>query len=108
MYRLCFTCCLLIGVYGDVWGGENFSTGEGAAAKFGVHEVELSKVAAAGNPFDVEATVTFRPPSGGANAKTVPAFYDGQGTWRARVYVSEVGEWRWTSQSAAHAELHGK
>lgn len=108
MYRWCFTCCLLIGVYGHVWGGENFSTGEGLAAKFGVHEVELSGVAAAGNPFDVEVTVTFRPPSGGANAKSVSAFYDGQGTWRARVYVSEVGEWRWMSQSATNAELHGK
>jgi hypothetical protein len=91
-----------------VWGGENFSSGAGPAAKYGVHEVEIPGGTTEGNPFDVVATVTFRPPSGEANAKTVPAFYDGQGSWRARVYVSEVGQWQWSSQSATNAELQGK
>lgn len=108
MSRLLFACYLWICFGGVIWGGENFSTGEGPAAKFGVHEIEIQGGTAAANLFDAMAAVTFRPPSGEANAKTVPAFYDGQGVWRARVYVSEVGEWQWTSQSDANSGLQRK
>jgi hypothetical protein len=61
-----------------------------------------------GNPFDTLATVTFMPPSGEKNAKTVHAFYDGDNTWRARVYVREVGNWEWSSRSEKDKRLNGK
>ena len=76
--------------------------------KFGVHEIVLTGDNPAGNPFDMEATVKFFPPSGESNAKTVQAFYDGNTTWRARVYVSEPGEWRWTSRCTISPALDGK
>jgi len=38
----------------------------------------------------------------------VHAFYDGENTWRARVYVSESGPWQWESSCATDARLHGK
>ena len=60
------------------------------------------------NPFDTVATVQFTPPSGAANAKTVWAFYDGENTWRARVYLSEIGDWTWSSTCEMDAGLHGK
>src|SRR5262245_55610133 len=85
----------------------NFSTGA-AAIKFGVHEVVLTGDGAVANPFDTQVTVTFAPSSGAGQARTVPAFYDGENTWRARVYVSEVGPWRWESRCATDARLAGK
>jgi len=76
--------------------------------KFGTHEIVLTGNGSVANPFDTVATVTFIPPSGGANAVTVRAFYDGGSTWRARVYVTEAGTWQWTSSSGADAGLNGK
>ncbi len=52
--------------------------------------------------------VTFAPPSGSSRAKTVWAFYDGANTWRARVYVDEAGDWRWSSRAPKDAALDGK
>ncbi len=86
----------------------NFSSGSQSAAKFGVHEITLAGDGRVDNPFDTLATVTFVPPSGAAGAKTVHAFYDGDDTWRARVYVSEPGRWTWTSRSAGDRGLDGK
>lgn len=86
----------------------NFTDGADVAVKFGVHEVTLAGDDAAANPFDTIATVTFMPPSGAAKAKTVNAFFDGGSTWRARVYVSEPGEWKWSSRCATDTALHGK
>lgn len=83
----------------------NFTGAGATAAKFGVHEITLAGDGAVANPFDTIATVTFTPPSGAANAKTVSAFFDGENTWRARVYVSEPGEWRWSSQCATDRAL---
>jgi len=80
----------------------------GKAAKFGVYEIALTGNGSVTNPFDTVATVVFTPPSGQANAKTVYAFYDGDNTWRARVYLSETGEWRWTSASSMDKQLDGK
>lgn len=85
-----------------------FSNGTDAAAKFGVHEIVLAGDGSVNNPFDTTATVTFTPPSGSKNAKTVHAFYDGDNTWRARVYVSETGAWRWSSVCATDAGMDGK
>lgn len=86
----------------------NFTTGAVVAAKFGVHEIALSGDGTVSNPFDTIATVKFVPPSGEKNAKRVHAFYDGDNTWRARVYASEVGDWTWSSACSTDAGLHGK
>lgn len=86
----------------------NFSEGESAAVKFGVHEIALTGDAPRGNPFDTIVSIRFVPPSGDAHAKTVLGFYDGGTTWRARVYVSETGTWRWTSTCETDARLDGK
>jgi uncharacterized protein DUF5060 len=39
---------------------------------------------------------------------TVHAFYDGDKTWRARVCVSETGDWKWTSRSDTDKGLNGR
>ncbi|PYV82272.1 MAG: hypothetical protein DMG05_28445, partial [Acidobacteria bacterium] len=78
------------------------------ALKFGVHEVVLTGNGSVSNSFDTVATVTFTPPSGKAKAKTVYGFYDGGNTWRARVYVSETGAWRWSSACATDQRLDGQ
>lgn len=85
----------------------NFSTGA-TAIKFGVHEVSLSSDGGVANPFDTLVSVTFTPPSGLNHAHTVPAFYDGKNTWRARMYVEEAGPWRWESHCATDRQLDGK
>lgn len=83
----------------------NFTGGSDAAAKFGVHEIILKGDGNVENPFDTVARVTFTPPSGAGNARNVSAFFDGDNTWRARVYVSEPGEWKWSSQCATDRAL---
>ena len=88
--------------------GVYFTSGTADAVKFGTHEIVLTGNGTVTNPFDTIATVTFTPPSGSVNAKTVYAFYDGGSTWRARVYVSESGLWTWASSSATDAGLNGK
>jgi len=85
----------------------NFSTGA-TAVKFGVHEVSLTGDGGVANPFDTLITISFTPPSGLNQAHTVPAFYDGANTWRARTYVSESGLWRWESHCATASILDGK
>jgi len=99
---------LLAGSLCAVTSAANFTGGNDAAVKFGVHEVTLTGSGGGKNPFDTLATVTFTPPSGAANAKTVPVFFDGEGNWRARTYVSEPGKWSWSSQCATDAALHGR
>ncbi|MEQ2006126.1 MAG: DUF5060 domain-containing protein [Limisphaerales bacterium] len=91
-----------------VAGAANFTSAGAVAAKFGVHEITLTGDDRVANPFDTVATVTFTPPSGAGKAKTVSAFFDGENTWRARVYVSEPGEWTWSSQCATDEILAGK
>lgn len=83
----------------------NFTTGTVAAVKFGVHEIVLTGAGSVVNPFDTVATVKFTPPSGEKNAKTAWAFFDGNNLWRARVYISEHGEWTWTSACASDKRL---
>ena len=88
--------------------GDNYTGGVRNAKKFGVHEIVLTGNGSVPNPFDTVATVTFTPPSGPALAVIVRAFFDGGDTWRARVYVTEVGTWHWTSFSLPDRGLHGK
>lgn len=89
-------------------GAGNFTSGTQAAVKFGVHEIALAGNGSVPNPFDTVATVTFTPSSGASGAKTVWAFYDGDNTWRARVYLSEPGQWSWSSKCETDAGLNGK
>lgn len=74
--------------------------------KFDVYEVLLRGEVSARNPFDAVVTAEFVPPSG--RAQTVHAFYDGADLWRARVYVSETGEWRWSSRCTIDRRLDGQ
>ncbi|MCC6362802.1 MAG: DUF5060 domain-containing protein [Bryobacterales bacterium] len=91
-------CWLLVGVLSlGTAGAENFTRGASAARQFGVHEIELRQRPGGGNPFAAASTVKFTAPSGRETA--VKAFYDGGETWRARVYVSESGQWRWQSST---------
>ncbi|MBM3855739.1 MAG: DUF5060 domain-containing protein, partial [Verrucomicrobia bacterium] len=84
-----------------------FASGDRARV-YGVRELVLRGGAGAANPFDVPVTVRFTPPSGAARAVTVSAFFDGDDIWRARTYVSEAGEWTWSSECATDAALHGQ
>ena len=90
----------------DAFQGDDKAPNE--ALKFGVYEISLTGNGSVANPFDTVATVTFTPPSGQANTKTVYTFYDGDNTWRAKVYVSETGTWRWSSASTTDKGLNGK
>lgn len=76
--------------------------------KYGVHEIVLEGNGTVANPFDIVVAVKFVPPSGEQAIKTVHGFYDGGNTWRARVYVSEMGGWRWSSQCATDSQLNGQ
>jgi hypothetical protein len=78
----------------------NFTNGSASAKKFGTHEIVLMGQGNVANPFDTAVTVKFTPPSGSANAVAVDAFYDGGNAWRARMYVTEAGRWKWISTSA--------
>lgn len=101
---------VLAGVLANAMTGQaaHFTSGSDPAVKFGVHEIVLTGDGVATNPFDTVATVHFSPPSGAKQAKTVFAFYDGGNTWRARTYVSEVGNWHWTSTCKSDRGLDGK
>jgi len=85
----------------------HFTTGAATAVQFGVHEVALTGDGSVANPFDTLVSVTFTPPSGASQAGNVQAFYDGDNLWRARVYASEVGKWKWSSRCATDPQLDG-
>jgi hypothetical protein len=104
--RVLWLCVLALRV-DAVLGRDNFTVASEIASKFGVHEIVLTGDGTVANPFDTVATVTFTPPSGSGNAKTVFAFYDGGNTWRARVYLSEPGHWTWTSAGKTDKRLDG-
>lgn len=86
----------------------NFTFGSGNAARYGTHEIVLNGDGGVANPFATVARLTFTPPAGATKAVTVDAFYDGGNTWRARVYVTEIGRWKWTSSCESDARLHGR
>jgi hypothetical protein len=59
------------------------------------------------HPFwDVDLTVELTAPSG--RAFTIDGFWDGGQTWRARLRLDEIGEWRWRTfaSDADDAGLH--
>ena len=60
------------------------------------------------NPMrEIELNVTFRE-SGGASV-TLPGFWDGGTTWKARFAWPEESRWQWTTScSPEHAGLHGR
>jgi len=86
----------------------NFTRGAEAATKFGVHEIELTGAPGNRNPNDAAVTVTFHPPSGQAAVVRVPAFYDGDRIWRARIYITEPGRWRFSCDAPAFAPSAGE
>jgi hypothetical protein len=84
----------------------NFTIDTEIAQLFGAHEISFIGDGSVDNPFEIEASVTFVPPSGQTNAKTVDMFYDGDDIWRVRVYTSEVGQWSWAAQSEDDISLN--
>lgn len=85
----------------------NFTTGSGPARKFGVHELTFTGNGGVADPLATSAKVTFIPPSGRRDAKTVEMFWDGGNSWRARAYVTASGDWSWTSSCAGDPALDG-
>ena len=81
----------------------NFSSGIKIARKFGVYEITFVAGKAGLNPFDVNCEVTFYAPS--KEFYTVNAFYDGDNTWKARLYVTETGVWKWKSNCNTVEEI---
>lgn len=57
---------------------------------------------------DLSLSVTFTGPGG--EEVTVPAFWDGDATWRVRFSPPAAGEWRYTTRAddTANAGLHGR
>ncbi len=74
-----------------------------------VAEWTLSSSRAYASPFaDIAVDVTFTSPSG--RDMRVPAFYDGDGTWRVRFNPGEHGRWRFQAASVPSdpdLEQHG-
>ncbi len=86
----------------------NFTSGSADALRYGTPEIVLEGDGGVANPFETVARVSFTPPSGAAKVVTVDAFYDAGNTWRARVYVTEVGRRRWASTCDSNARLNGQ
>ncbi len=98
---------LLSGVGPMAASDTNFTRNVQAAKLYGTHEITLRGNELVENAFDTLATVTFTPPSGADQAKTVDLFYDGTNVWRGRVYVTEVGKWTWQTASDDDPLLNG-
>jgi PKD repeat protein len=72
--------------------------------RWGVFELAL-RGPASGNPYlDVRWSATFRQ---GKRAITVPGFWDGGGSYKARFSPPSTGEWRYETRSAS-PELNGR
>lgn len=69
-------------------------------------EWSLENTGYSGNPFDVEAAVTFVHPESGETRRTY-MFYDGGNTWKFRFTGTRTGEWTFTTGSEA-VELDGR
>lgn len=92
----CWLLAGMLALWAPADAAKNFTRGGATARQFGVHEIEL-RGQPGDNPFEVTSTVKFTAPSG--SETVVRAFYDGGRTWRARVYVSESGRWRWQAST---------
>lgn len=84
----------------------NFTRNAETAKKFGTHEIVITGNGGVSNPFNTDLKLTFTLPSG--TSKSVNGFYDGGSTWRARVYITESGNWTWKSTSSNDALLNNK
>ncbi len=77
---------------------EDISAERRSGRQWQVSELSLHSPTAYRNPFtDVEVWAQVNTPSG--RRWHVPAFYDGDGTWRVRFTPDEPGEWRLASQA---------
>ncbi|GEM_PF-1306362 len=85
----------------------NFTRNTAQARLHGVHEIELTGSPPVGNPFDIPVSVIFTSPSGASGAITVDAFFDGSNLWKARAYITETGNWSWSSSSTQDPALNG-
>ncbi len=74
-----------------------FSHGSEQGLQYGVHEITL-KGNPAKRPDDVNITFTFTDPDG--ITTTVYGFYDGNNSWKGRMYVTKTGSWKWRSSSS--------
>jgi Protein of unknown function (DUF4038)/Domain of unknown function (DUF5060)/Putative collagen-binding domain of a collagenase len=71
--------------------------------RYDVFEAVLTSTANYTNPYmDVSVDVTFVAPDGSEH--TVPAFHDGDATWRARIAPEIPGKWRWRTTSSVAAD----
>ncbi|MFC1746811.1 DUF5060 domain-containing protein [Candidatus Neomarinimicrobiota bacterium] len=68
-------------------------------------EWQLQNASFEGNPFDLEAKVTFVRSEDGEQ-RTTGMFYDGSGTWKFRFTATKPGTWTFTTQSA-DTDLNG-
>jgi hypothetical protein len=69
-------------------------------------EWSVENPAWSGNPFDVEARVTFTHPASGEERTTL-MFYDGGKTWKFRFTATRTGEWSFRT-SSDDGDLDGK
>ncbi|MGH8543703.1 MAG: DUF5060 domain-containing protein [Gammaproteobacteria bacterium] len=77
---------------------DNFTAGSQTGRLYGVHEISVESGSYSNvNPFDVICQIEFTSPS--RKSIKVKAFYDGDRVWKARLYVTEVGQWTWDSSS---------
>lgn len=79
--------------------GDNFTRNTEVGEKYGVQEIVITGTPTVSNAFDASLMVSFTPPSG--SSVSVKAFYDGNNTWRARVYLNNQGNWSWSLTSSS-------
>ncbi|MBA2564135.1 MAG: DUF5060 domain-containing protein [Gemmatimonadetes bacterium] len=74
--------------------------------RFDVHETAFTHSGSVENPYrELSATATFTGPGG--ETRSVPLFWDGGATWRARFSPDIAGGWSWVT-SSANPGLDGK
>lgn len=67
-------------------------------SKWTIHEISLNSSQEYGNPFqDVIVTATFRTPSN--NEMNINGFYAGEGIWKIRFILNELGTWSYVIYS---------
>lgn len=74
------------------------SFGENSLKKWEVMEWALDNPSYSGNPFDLDARVTFRHEASG-EVRTTDMFYDGGNIWRFRFIPTQEGVWTFSSSS---------
>jgi hypothetical protein len=102
--RALFRCGFLIFLLSISAGCAQLPSRQSATIKrFDVFEAKLISAASYANPFtDVSVTVTFIAPDGREHA--VPAFYDGDTTWRARIAPEVAGSWTYRTAASVASD----